>query len=159
MAKYLCDDGTAEIEITAESAEEAAQDYVDGGDWDDIEETTWINVYVQEIDEAGEAVGDRERIKITLDPEEPDCENADEHDWQSPHEVVGGLKENPGVYGHGGGVIITEVCAHCGGYRERDTWAQDHETGEQGLESVEYREADDASREWVASLSEETDDD
>ena len=30
--KYLCTDGNAEIEIEAESPEDAAQEYVDGGD-------------------------------------------------------------------------------------------------------------------------------
>jgi hypothetical protein len=51
--------------------------------------------------------------------------------------------------GHGGGVIIREVCAHCGKYRVTDTWAQRMDTGAQGLEAVEYREADDASLAWI----------
>jgi hypothetical protein len=85
-----------------------------------------------------------------VDPEEPDCSAAD-HDWCSPIEVVGGIDSNPGVWGHGGGVKITEVCRHCGGYRITDTWAQRQDTGEQGLESVEYHEADDASLAWVDS--------
>lgn len=49
--------------------------------------------------------------------EEPDCEYSDdgEHDWQSPHELVGGCEENPGVWGMGGVRIQTvEVCSHCG---------------------------------------------
>lgn len=154
MSKYLCDDGNAEIEIEAESAREAAQEYVDGGDWGDNPETCWIGVYVQEIDEDGEEVGERECINITLEADIPDCDE-DEHDWRSPYSVLGGLEENPGVWGHGGGVVIKEVCAHCGMYRITDTWAQDISTGEQGLESVEYEDADDASTEWIESLRNE----
>lgn len=73
-----------------------------------------------------------------LDPPEPDCEGNHTHDWQSPHDIVGGIKENPGVWGHGGGVTIREVCLHCGCGRLRDTWAQRSDTGEQGLESITY---------------------
>lgn len=150
MQKYLCDDGNAEIEIEAESAEEAAQEYVDGGDWGNGSETVWIDVYVTPVDDDGEAIDDeRERITITLDAEEPECEDGEEHDWRSPYSVLGGLEENPGVWGHGGGVIITEVCAHCGRYRVTDTWAQNPGTGEQGLESVEYRDADEYSLAWL----------
>ena len=150
IKRYLCDDGNAEIEIEAATAQAAAQAYVDGGDWGEITETTWIDVWAQEVD-AGEELGDRERYTITVDPDEPACADGAEHDWQSPYEVLGGVKENPGVWGHGGGVRIKEVCASCGVYRETDTWAQRRDTGEQGLQSVEYQEADKASREWVRS--------
>jgi hypothetical protein len=67
-----------------------------------------------------------------------DIELPHDHDWQSPHALVGGLKENPGVRGHGGGVVIHEVCVHCGTLRVTDTWAQNPSTGEEGLESVRY---------------------
>jgi NMD protein affecting ribosome stability and mRNA decay len=43
----------------------------------------------------------------------------------------------------------TLVCAHCGAYQDWDGWAQDPETGEQGLKSIEYREADEASQAWM----------
>ena len=92
-----------------------------------------------------------ERRTVALDEPEPDCEAA-EHDWQSPYDVLRGLSENPGVQGHGGGVVITEVCQHCGAYRVTDTWAQNPSTGEQGLHSVEYRDADEYSLAWVRSL-------
>jgi hypothetical protein len=65
--------------------------------------------------------------------------------------VVGGHRDNPGVFGHDGGVIIREVCRHCAAYRVTDTWAQNPATGEQGLESVTYEEADEDSRAWAAS--------
>ena len=50
------------------------------------------------------------------------------------------MAEDPGVHGHGGGVLITEVCRHCGCKRTTDTWAQNPETGVDGLRSVSYEE-------------------
>lgn len=131
-------DGNADIEIEADTAEEAAQEYVDGGDWGERSSTIWITMYVtlMGVDEDGEEF-DTETYTITLDPEEPPCPHG-EHNWDSPHEVVGGCRENPGVFGHGGGVIIKEVCTHCGCGRTTDTWAQNPSTGEQGLDSVSY---------------------
>ena len=58
------------------------------------------------------------------------------------------------MYGHGGGVIITEVCRHCGRYQITDTWAQNPENGEQGLTSTEYRDADEQSEAWLARRAE-----
>lgn len=150
------DDGNAEVEYElADTAAEAAREYVNDGDWGDRSTTSWIRVYVWrmglylEDGAVNEATIDREPHTVMLAAEEPECEEGEDHDWQSPLRVVGGIAENPGVWGHGGGVIITEVCAHCGTYRVTDTWAQDPETGEQGLRSVEYRDADDASLAWA----------
>lgn len=77
-------------------------------------------------------------ITVALDPEEPDCVDGDDHDWQRPLEIVGGIAENPGVWGHGGGVLIHDVCMRCGCGRHRDTWAQDPTDGTQGLQSLRY---------------------
>lgn len=90
---------------------------------------------------------------IEINPTEPDCCGG-EHKWASPHSVVGGLKENPGVHGHGGGVIVTEVCRHCGCYQVTDTWAQNPCNGQQGLTSVEYRGADEDSEAWLTRRQE-----
>lgn len=154
---WVADDGNAQIEFPdASDGEEAAREYVDGGDWGDRSETVWIDVWAWRrgfaLDEDGDPVEleiDRERHTITLEAEEPECDAADGHDWQSPYEVLGGCRSNPGVFGKGGGVIITEVCAHCGCYRRTDTWATNPDTGEQGLRSLEYLEADDKSRGWI----------
>lgn len=133
---WHADDGNAEITVQADTAQEAAQEYVDGGNWPKVEETDWIRVWVwREVD--GERV-DEERITVRLDPKEPECSDDEGHDWHAPHEIVGGIKENPGVWGHGGGVIFHEVCRRCGCGRTTDTWAQDLATGQQGLESVKY---------------------
>jgi len=110
----------------------AENEYVNGGSYDTSNGTIWVTWHA--IDESGECVASR---TIRIDPRAPKCCGG-EHDWRSPHAIVGGLKENPGVHGHGGGVIITEVCMHCGCERVTDTWAQDRATGRQGLESVAY---------------------
>ena len=152
---WHADDGNAEVGYNCESGEEAAKKYVDDGNWGDRSETSWIRVHVwrEGVDAQGEIVRvDESTETITLEAEEPQC-TEDEHDWQSPIAIVGGIEENPGVYGHGGGVTITEVCMHCGCKRVRDTWAQDPQTGEQGLESVEYESGRYANE--VAAIKEE----
>ena len=137
---WYADDGNQEMEYEVESGQDAAQEYVDGGDWGDREETSWIHVSVWQrgIDEDGawQRVN-KDKYTITLEPIEPECGHEDGHDWQSP-QFLGGLKENPGVWGHGGGIISREVCMRCGCERKTDTWAQDPETGEQGLTQVSY---------------------
>jgi hypothetical protein len=134
----------------ADSAEEALDLAEAGnqGDYDTSNGTVWVSWYA--IDEDGEVAAER---TIQIDPPEPECSGG-KHDWQSPIEIVGGIKENPGVQGHGGGVIIHEVCLHCGCERVTDTWAQNPETGEQGLRSVAYEEGKYADK--VADLANET---
>lgn len=46
---------------------------------------------------------------------EPECSHESGHDWQTPYEIVGGCKENPGVWSLGGTkMAFHEVCSHCG---------------------------------------------
>ncbi len=68
-----------------------------------------------------------ETLTITIEPDEPQCSHDDGHVW-----------EETGVRGNGGGVICTDICAHCGTRRVTDTWAQRRDTGEQGLASTKY---------------------
>lgn len=118
------------LEDAIEQTEEWARD----GDWDLSGGTIWVHAYLIETEDGEET---RHRVTCQVDPEEPPCTEG-KHDWQAPVEIVGGIKENPGIWGHGGGVTIQEVCMHCGCGKFTDTWAQDPETGEQGLTSVEY---------------------
>jgi hypothetical protein len=143
---YRVTDGNGEGEIEAESARAACQKWVDTGDWGSGDKTTWVTCVVRQ--EEGSAEGGPEIHTIEVPPTVAECW-AGEHDWVSPLSVVGGVAENPGVIGHGGGVKITKVCCYCGRYRIEDTWAQNPATGEQGLESVEYREADEISEAWL----------
>ena len=127
--------------ITACSAEEAlteARDNVDRSNYSSVDDegpggTMWIDVRVH-CRETGEETSDT----VTCEPDEPECPDHAAHDWQNPYEILGGLKDNPGVWGHGGGVICREVCVHCGCERTTDTWAQRPDNGEQGLTSVAY---------------------
>jgi len=126
--------------VEADSAEEAleeARENVDaanypGEDGDGLRATIWVGVSVR-----CEETDEHDSDSVRCDPPEPRCTES-EHDWASPHAIVGGLRENPGVWGHGGGVVVHEVCVHCGCKRTTDTWAQDPTNGRQGLESVSY---------------------
>lgn len=120
---------------TREDAIELAREAGETGDYGDRTETRWTDITIR-----CESTGQRETITVTIDPEEPACVEGEEHDWQSPIDLVGGLKENPGVWGSGGGVVINEACVRCGCRRRTDTWAHRSDTGEQGLTSVRYDE-------------------
>lgn len=127
------------------SAEGAATAYVAGAYEASPEEgTMWATVYVwsREYDAHDEIIADdrdeSERHTVAVEPCEPECTHEDSHEWSDAHELVGGCKENPGVWAHGGGVVIHEVCTRCGMRRITDTWAQDPETGRQGLRAVRY---------------------
>lgn len=157
IAYTLRDGNGDEKEITATSlsdAREQAADWARGGDWnlDEGDETIWVKVYITDKD--GD---DIDSVRVAIDPIAPKCSDGgrDSHNWQSPVEIVGGIKENPGVCGHGGGVTITDVCMACGAKRVRDTWAQDRSTGEQGLDSVRYEARAYASE--VRAMREESD--
>jgi hypothetical protein len=135
-------DDTFEIETeTQEQAETIAQqkanEWLETGDWDTSGGTLYLHARWSLMDADGKEVADGS-ASATIQPSEPKCTSREGHDWQSPHGIVGGIKENPGVWGHGGGVKITEVCLRCGCGRHTDTWAQDPTTGKQGLESVSY---------------------
>lgn len=134
---------------TLEDAIEAATD-IDTGGYDTSAGTVWTDIHVIDA-ETDERV---ETVTVQIDPPEPDCIDSGDHDWQSPMELVGGIKENPGVWGHGGGVIIHEACIRCGCGRSTDTWAQNPSTGEQGLTSVSY-EADKYDLTLIATDSDE----
>lgn len=127
---YEC--GTKET-IEAETlvdAREIARERATLG-WEPSDSTHWHDVTITDED------GEEETVTAQVDPGEPDCSYASGHEWVSPLELVGGLKENPGVWGHGGGVYIKELCLHCGCERTTDTWANDTR-GRQGLTSVKY---------------------
>jgi len=146
-----------------DTAREAAEEYVETGDWNDVEETFWVDVRVWKkgtvVDEDGEETTlriNQESFSIAVEPDEPDCDSDEGcHEWESPYEVLGGLEENPGCFGHGGSVILHYVCRHCGMYRIVDHWATDPCTGAQGLISVKYDSADETSLEWVSKMNAE----
>lgn len=120
--------------------------------WDDVTETMWVDNFADPVDPATdeEIADERVCVTTTVDPVEPDCiDKHTAHDWQSPHEVVGGIESNPGCWGKGGGVMIKEVCARCGAYKHNDTWATNQTNGTQGHTSTSYESADDESLAWI----------
>lgn len=132
---------------TLDDARDDAAD-ASSGDYGCVTETVWSDREIYEVRAKNEREAltrprsrseHVETVTVTIDPEAPPCDDdSPDHDWQSPIEIVGGIVENPGVWGHGGGVTITECCMRCGCRRVTDTWAQRGDTGEQGLRSVEY---------------------
>lgn len=88
-----------------------------------------VEVEVYQLDSSGDRVGESISEKFVCHPDEPECSEAS-HKWESPYELVGGIKDNPGVWGKGGGVIVKEVCSHCSLMRVTDTWTTDYSTGE-----------------------------
>lgn len=111
---------------TDQEIELVIKEWVEGGDWG----ADGANVYCRwTLHDGWGSEIDSGSHTVEILPEEPICEKGKEHNWESPYEIVGGLKENPGVWGHGGGVIIHEVCSNCGIHRHIDTWADDGRGG------------------------------
>lgn len=146
MPRFEVNDGHgSETEFEAEdwkAARKYAHEWIRDGDWgEDENKTFWIHFCLSQIatDEDGddECVGVESHV-AEIDPKEPDCVRGS-HEWKTPYKLLGGLKENPGVWAHGAGVVCHEVCIHCGCELIEDSWAQDPSNGVQGLTSVEYR--------------------
>ncbi len=127
----------------AASVEEALDwgvSWAEEGDWGLREKTIWVEVRVRESDTG---MNDWDYRTVVIESVEPQCPDDPDHshDFQSPLSIVGGCDENPGVFGHGGGVTTSECCMRCGCRKLTDTWAQDPATGKEGLKSVKYDEA------------------
>lgn len=132
MTTWICSDSDDSVEIEADSRKEAAQKFVETGDWEPEEKTYWVKVDV------AFAGNNYESIKVPVHPKEPKCSEW-EHEWHRPYEILGGCKENPGVWGSGGGTVSHDLCQHCGVLKVENNWAQDPIDGEQGLRSIQYR--------------------
>jgi len=139
---YWVTDGEGDTLKLHGTPEEVAQEYVNSGNWGESTKTDWVDIHVYN---AEPWVGDFDfnencvdTITVAIEPEEPDCEHPAGHIYASPHSLVGGLKENPGVQGSGCGTKGTCICMLCGLVQHWDNWAQRHDTGEQGLDSTEY---------------------
>ena len=154
MASYRVQDGHYGENFEA-SDDDAALAYAEAwlrtGDYD-RRQTLWLDAEVIQLAADGTCLDTLGPVSVTLQPDVPSCVG-EEHVWCSPYHILGGLKENPGVWGHGGGARIKEVCSECGMYKLTDTWATNPSDGTQGHTSVEYLPADDASAEWVEQLS------
>lgn len=139
MTTYLIFSEGTPNEIEADSLEDAREQAIDllRSWYPEEAQTYWVDAWIKTAE--GETL---EKVTTAIEPLVPPCLDDEDHDWQSPIELVGGLRENPGVIGHGGGVRIHAVCMRCRCERVTDTWAQRPDTGEEGLESVTYRPTD-----------------
>jgi len=131
----LAEAGEVYRQTLASSAEQAldlARENFARDNYADDEGTLWIDLVVT-CDETDEC----ESVTIQSDAVEPPCTEA-AHDWQRPYKLVGGSKENPGVWANGGGLIFKDVCLHCGCKKVTDTWASRPDNGRQGYTAVSY---------------------
>lgn len=101
---------------------EAAEEYVEGGDWGESDRTFFVTVYVATV-----GGSDSCPIKVTVQPDDPPCPGEDGHDW----------KDGP-VRGSGGGVKYRDTCRRCELKRVTDTWGTDPSDGTQGHRTVRY---------------------
>lgn len=151
---WVADDGNAEVATTADTNLEAAQEYVSDGDWGDGKCSVRVHVWKYALDINGEqerVAEDSFDVDAGSDPEAPgECgTDDDDHDWETPLELVGGCRENPGVFSIGGTTFrATSVCASCGTYRISTSRGEQRNPGEAASE-IEYREADEHSRAWI----------
>ena len=150
MPEFQVSDGYGLWEIEAGTFEEAvaaAKEYT-AEDLDiESDSTVWVHLrVVNHLAVDGDIEWDD--VTLVIDPVVPDCTTG-EHSWVAPHEVVGGIRSNPGVWGKGGGIVSEDFCEKCAARRTTDSWAQDPQTGQQGLTGVQYRDPSPETREWV----------
>lgn len=165
---WFADDGNAEVYFPeAKTGKEAAEEYVSDGSWGESDESvairvsTWRIGFIVDNNIVENTSFDEDSHLIVLHPEEPECKASEdnEHWWISPYELVGGIKENPGVWGTGGcGIRSVEVCGYCGMAKIYQTASQGYDT-EYDHNSIYYsnNEADGAVT--VEDLAEYYDDD
>lgn len=145
--------GASEI-IEAESLAEALETACEWASEGSYSERVMVRVWVQGLDEDGEPTDESLSGEVEAGPEpkpeKTECGTEDEdHDWESPIELVGGCEENPGVWSTGGTSFHFEyVCSKCGMYKTVKTAGQQRNPGELE-ETIEYSAADERSLAWV----------
>ena len=146
---WHADDGNHEVVEEHESGRDAAQSYVDGGEWGHIESGVTIDVCVWR---EGDTVRVNEQEhSVTILPDEPDCAEAEDgsHEWQSPQELVGGCDSNPGVWATGGTSFeYLTVCSHCGMFLRETSSGTQRNPGD-AEKTAEYLPATPESLAWV----------
>lgn len=122
-----------------ECAVDWATEYWQEGNWDT---KCLIKLTIEHIGWDDEIL-DYETIEVECgeDPVAPDCVDEQEHDWCSPHDIVGGLKENPGIWSTGGTTIVSiEVCSHCGCKKRTVNYGSQRNQGQ--CDTIEYYYSD-----------------
>lgn len=109
-----------------------------GGKWGDCLEHATYDVDGDSLDSFAKILATEVAEKSgTLELPPPDCLDDHSHEWEPEQS---GCEQNPGVFGHGGGVIIIEICANCKCKKITDTWADDGHGGHR--KEVRYEEAE-----------------
>ena len=132
-----------------ELAQAQARQQADDSDMWDLDRRGPHTITVAELDDDGEEI-DSASATVTIGPAVPKCVAGD-HAWAAPHDLLGGLRDNPGVAGKAGGVTIDEICSLCGLQRRIDTWDQGWTGTGQPVETVRHTDPDDLTRAWAAS--------
>lgn len=127
----IIEDGHEFAQIEALDADDALDkvDRLDASDYGDPTATIWIHQTAVNVFDAD----DCETMRCAIDPTEPACADGHTHEWA----------DHGPVRGHGGGMMYSVRCPHCGTTKTVDTWAQDPSDGTQGLTSIAYTCDDD----------------
>ena len=119
-----------------------------------------IREFLEEADEDITDDQDEHDCSGTYTDEAPECEvgGGDDdggHDWQRPYRLVGGLKDNPGVWSTGGtGIECTTVCARCGQTRtESEPGCQ--RNANEPLRTVTIEEPTSGTKAWLVEHHED----
>lgn len=152
--------------VSLEDAIEKGRDWIEDGEWSGCREDgdiirlgITLDACVRKIthDVGGDDITeeqDAHDCSGSYSDPEPECEEGggdDDggHDWQSPHELVGGIDDNPGVWATGGtSMRFATVCGRCGCYRTENRVGCQRNADDADA-TVEYRDADDDSKAWL----------
>lgn len=93
----------------------------------------------------------------TADPDHlSEEQDAEGHIWESPYQVVGGIRENPGVWGGQGTYLHhRSVCRLCGQYRETTTGGREDCDHGKPISTVTIKDRDEASTAWLKRTHED----
>lgn len=134
----LADSDEAALELVAAEAESwGASEDADGRSTEGR-----YSLRLSTIDQNGNEC-ELDDVDVVVPVPEPKCAEGCRHRWTAPHARLGGVEENPGVFGHGAGIRILRVCDRCGCLRTVDTAATERSTG-RTVEATTYEEG------WLA---------
>ena len=133
--------GATEVEAASlDEALELAADWAREGEWDPRGVLIEVEVRCPETGEGAVA-----EIVVGADEDALDEHAAEHwrsghvHRWETPHWLVGGLQENPGVTGCGGARIIIESWCRCGARRREDSDPlRRHPEGPPSIVDIDY---------------------
>jgi hypothetical protein len=119
-----------------------------------------------EIDDDATVAGDEYDCSGEYSDTLPDCEQAEHasaddeadeegHVWRSPYSVVGGCKENPGVWGGNGTAMnFHEVCRLCGCHKHTHSYGSQRNDGDP-REKITIKDRDEESEAWLKRTHED----